>query len=129
MIPWHRPIFAVGISIAFILPAYAAGESEVEAAIEAASDYRYGVAFEHYRIAARLGNVDAQRSGGLMALYGEVLYGTEIHADRAEALQWLGLAAKAGCEICAYVLAKRAAHDATPVAATAALAACQGESC
>ena len=122
-------IFAFAILLAAVLPAYAAGESEVEAAIEAVSDHRYAEAFAHYRIAARLGNVDAQRSAGLMALYGEVLYGSEIHADRAEALQWLGLAEKAGCGICAYVLAKLAVRGGTHPVVASALPGCQGESC
>jgi len=103
-------VITVVISTAAVLPACAAGESEVEAALDAASEHRYSDALAHYRIAAQFGNVDAQRNAGLMVLYGESLYGTEIHANRTEALQWLGLAAKNGCEVSTYVLAKLAAR-------------------
>lgn len=106
-----KSLFVAAMWIAAVLPAHAAGEREVEAALEAAADYRYAEAFALYQTAARLGNIDAQRSGGLMALYGDVLYGTEIQADRAEAWQWLKSAAKAGCNVCAYVLEKRASSN------------------
>lgn len=112
--------FAAVMLIATALPSHAAGEREVEAALEAVAEQRYADAFAHYRIAASLGNTDAQRSGGLMALYGGILYGTEIHADRAEALQWLELAAKNGCDICVYVLTKLAVPDEIKSAAMSA---------
>lgn len=100
-------ISTVALSIAAITPSYATGESEVEVALDMTSNFRYADAFAHFRVAAKLGNIDAQRSAGLMALYGESMYGPEIHANRVEALQWLGLAAKNGDEVSAYMLAKQ----------------------
>lgn len=90
---------ATGLSFA-----YAAGEHELDAAREAASDYRYALAFANYRAAATLGNREAQRSAGLMALYGERLYGAEVARNRSEALQWLNRAAAQGCAVSAYMV-------------------------
>lgn len=113
-------IVAVALSVAAILPAYAAGEREFEAALEAASDFRYSKALEHFRRAAELGNIDAQRSAGLMLLYGGALYGQEIHANRGEALRLLGLAAKGGCKVSDYVLAHLNSRKGIPPAMTTA---------
>lgn len=113
-------IAAVAMSVAAILPAYGAGEREVEMAIEAASDFRYSKALEHFRSAAELGNIDAQRSAGLMLLYGGALYGQEIRANRGEALRWLGLAAKGGCKVSTYVLARLDSQKGVPPAMTTA---------
>lgn len=115
-----RLILAVAISLATIIPAYAAGEQEFGAGIDAASDYRYSEALGYFRNAAKLGNLDAQRSAGLMLLYGGALYGQEIRANRGEALQWLGLAAKGGCRVSAYVLARLDAQKGVPPAMTTA---------
>lgn len=117
-----RFIVAVAWSVATILPAHAAGEREYTAALEAAADYRYASALEHFRQAAEQGNVDAQRSAGLMLLYGSALYGQEIRANRGEALRWLGLAAKGGCKVSDYVLARLDARNGIPPAVTAAIA-------
>jgi TPR repeat protein len=103
-----KHIAAVVLSVAAILPAYAVGEREFEMAIEAASDFRYSIALEHFRSAAELGNIDAQRSAGLMLLYGGALYGQEIRTNRSEAIRWLGLAAKGGCKVSAYEIARLA---------------------
>lgn len=112
--------FAAAILSAAAIPAHAAGEREVEAGLEAVADNRYAEAFALYRAAALLGNIDGQRSVGLMALYGDILYGTEIHADKAEAVHFLELAAKGGCDICAYVLANPEVPAAMRPAAAAA---------
>lgn len=109
-------IAAIVLSVAAILPAYAAGESEFEAAIDATSEYRYAEALKHFRNAAELGNIDAQRSAGLMLLYGGALYGQEIHANRGEALRLLGLAAKGGCKVSSYVLARLDSRKGIPPA-------------
>lgn len=88
-------------------PTAAAGpERELEAAAEAAADFKYGEALALYRAAAELGDVRAQRTIGLMLLKGESLYGPEVKADRAEAIKWLSRAAAGGCDVSRYVLAR-----------------------
>lgn len=97
-------VCAAALSMAAVPPSYAAGENELEAAHQPASEYRYSDAFADFRIAGELGNVAAQRSAGLMLLYGDALYGPEIHADRTEALRWLIFAAKGGCEVSTHMV-------------------------
>jgi TPR repeat protein len=100
----YRPISIAVIVLAFAgltpaLSAHAAGEAEFEAGLDAAAQYRYAHAFELFRQAAEKGNVQAQRTAGLMALYGERLYGTEVPRNQAEAQKWLASAASGGCAV------------------------------
>lgn len=107
-------IVAATVSVTSLLPAHAAGERELEKALEAASEYRYAQAMTHFRGAAEQGNVDAQRSSGLMALYGDRLYGSAVPRNRTEAVKWLNLAAKGGCEVSSYMLNHLAQHSGEP---------------
>lgn len=100
----YRPnlIAVIIIAVAGFSPALSArasGEAELEAGLEAASEYRYARAFELFRQAAEKGNVEAQRNAGLMALYGERLYGVEVPRNRIEAVKWLASAASGGCAV------------------------------
>lgn len=88
------------------IPAMASGEPELELALGDAADYRYASALSHFRLSAAAGNVQAQRSLGLMLLTGEALYGNEIRGNRVEAVKWLSLAASNGCGVSKYVLAR-----------------------
>lgn len=87
-------------------PALASGEAELAAAMDYAADHRYAIALAHFRLSAEQGNVQAQRSLGLMLLKGETLYGSEVASSRAEALKWLSLAASKGCGVSKFVLAR-----------------------
>lgn len=91
---------------AVAIPAMASGESELELALGDAADYRYASALAHFRLAAAAGNVQAQRTLGLMLLNGEALYGNEIEGNRVEAIKWLSLAAANGCGVSKLVLAR-----------------------
>lgn len=100
----YRPnlIAVIVIAVAGLTPAlsaHASGETELEAGLEAASEYRYAHAFELFRQAAEKGNAEAQRNAGLMALYGERLYGAEVPRNQVEAEKWLASAARSGCAI------------------------------
>ena len=87
-------------------PALASGEAELAAALDHAADHRYAIALAHFRLSAEQGNVQAQRSLGLMLLKGEPLYGGEVPGNRVEALRWLSLAADKGCGVSKFVLAR-----------------------
>lgn len=91
---------------AFASPAMASGEAELELALGDAADYQYSSAFSHFRLSAEAGNVQAQRSLGLMLLNGEALYGNQIKGNRVEAVKWLSLAASNGCGVSKFVLAR-----------------------
>lgn len=86
--------------------AMASGDAELALALDAAADYQHGLALVHFKRAGAQGNVQAQRSAGLMLLSGESLYGDEIRADRAEALRWLTLAAANGCGVSKLILTR-----------------------
>ncbi|MCM2287940.1 MAG: hypothetical protein NDI67_02835 [Sulfuritalea sp.] len=99
-------ILAALAATALAMPATASGESALELALGDAADYRYASALANFRRAAAAGNVQAQRSLGLMLLNGEALYGSEIGANRVEATKWLSLAAANGCGVSKLVLAR-----------------------
>lgn len=71
----------------------------LDQAKEAMADGRYGVALTHLIVAADQGDVDAQRTAGLMLLYGEQVYGAEVIRDVARAKVLLSRAAANGCEV------------------------------
>lgn len=81
-----------------------AANAEHEAGLEAASEYRYAKALSHFQAAATQGDREAQRTSGLMLLYGHRLYGHEVATDRAQAVKWLNAAAAGGCQVSAAVL-------------------------
>jgi TPR repeat protein len=54
-------------------------DHEYEVGLAAAMDYRYSEALVQFRLAATQGNLDAQRTIGLMLLYGDRLYGADVH--------------------------------------------------
>jgi TPR repeat protein len=77
-----------------------------EVGLAAATDYRYSDALAQFRVAAQEGNRDAQRTLGMMLLYGEHLYGADVHRDGGEAIHWLKSAASSGCEVSTFMLKK-----------------------
>lgn len=89
--------------LALALPALA-GSPAFERAQEAIADHRYAEARSQLQLAAEQGDRDAQRSLGLMLLYGEALYGPQVRADRAQARRWLQTASERGCEVSSFIL-------------------------
>lgn len=95
----------VALLVASVTPdARAADLSSFELGLEAVEDHRYGEALKHYQQAAQQGNRDAQRSLGLMLLYGERLYGKEVVRQEELAWRWLRAAASQGCEVSTLML-------------------------
>lgn len=110
---WLLAIVALGS----LQPANAAGEIELTQALEAVTDHRYAQAYERYLAAAALGNAQAQLSAGLMASYGERLYGGEIARDEAAADTWLRAAAARGSRVAQFMLGRKALADGGPLVA------------
>lgn len=73
--------------------------TEYEAGLEAAHEFRYAEALQHFRKAAAAGDRNAMRTSGLMLLLGSRLYGQEIRSVPSEAIALLKAAADAGCEV------------------------------
>jgi len=101
-----RHILMCGIAAALLFPTTAimANSSDYDLGQQASESYQYSVALMHFAAAAEHGDKDAQRNLGLMLLYGERLYGAEVHADQPQALRWLKLAASQGDEVSALML-------------------------
>lgn len=81
-----------------------AEDPSYEQGLEAASSFKYGEALTHFQVAAGREDKKAQRTIGLMLLYGERLYGSDIQRDEARARYWLQRAADNKDEIAAHVL-------------------------
>lgn len=77
---------------------------------EASEDYRYDLALTHFRMAAKLGNVEAQRTAGMMVLLGETLYGSQVERNRIEGVRLLQQAAGQGCATSKFVLSRLSAQ-------------------
>lgn len=86
----------------------AAATDDYLTAQELFADFRYAAGLIPLRAAAEAGDVRARRALGLMLLHGDAVYGSEIAANRDEAVRWLRLAATQGCEASAHVLASLA---------------------
>lgn len=99
-------ILATLAATALATPALASGEVELELALGDAADHRYASALSHFRLSAAEGNLQAQRSLGLMLLKGEDRYGSEVRGNRVEAIKWLSVAAANGCGVSKFVLAR-----------------------
>lgn len=106
-----RSCVLAGLSLALVAllamsPAQAASPS-YDRGLEAAADYHYAESLTHFRAAAEAGDAEAQRTLGLMLLYGSQLYGAEIPGNFAQAVRWLQSAAAQGCPVSALVLRRR----------------------
>lgn len=101
----HALLAGVGL---FLLVGTASSHTEehMSAAQDPFAEHRYAAGLVPLRQAAETGDRDARRTLGLMLLYGQALYGTEVPTKREEGLRWLRLAAAAGCETSRHVLAK-----------------------
>lgn len=85
-----------------------ADDSSFAQAEEAIDNHEFRLALHLYRQAADQGDPEAARSAGLMLLYGERLYGTQVKGDRMLAQHYLRRAALRGCEVSAALLQKMA---------------------
>ena len=70
------------------------------------AEHRYAAGLVPLQMAAEVGDRDARRTLGLMLIYGQSLYNTEISTNREQGLRWLRMAAAEGCETSQYMLAK-----------------------
>jgi TPR repeat protein len=106
---WNRHGALVGLSVVLMgVAAAPAGADEAqhhhEAGLEASAQREYAAALGHFGRAAALGHRDAQRTRGMMLLYGSALYGAEVPRRPDEAWTLLKAAAGAGCEQSAFLL-------------------------
>jgi TPR repeat protein len=76
------------------------------AGLDAATEQDYARALGYFQQAAALGHRDAQRTSGMMLMYGEALYGAAVPTRKTEATAWLKAAAGAGCEVSAFLLSR-----------------------
>jgi TPR repeat protein len=82
------------------------GQAQYDAGLEASAQMDYAQALTHFKQAAALGNRDAQRTGGMMLMYGAALYGNDVPTQQAEAVALLKAAADAGCEMSYFLLTR-----------------------
>lgn len=76
------------------------------AGLEATTEQDYAGALGYFQRAAALGHRDAQRTSGMMLMYGASLYGSAVPTRKSEAMTWLKAAASAGCEMSTFLLAR-----------------------
>lgn len=86
-------------------------DAAYEAGLQAAQDFHYAQALDYFNQAAERGDRDALRSAGLMLLYGQDLYGEEVHKDWITAVHLLAEAALKGCSVSARVLRQLEVRD------------------
>lgn len=100
-----RTLF-MGMALLFITATSSHAAGNLSAAQEMFTEHRYAAGLVHLRKAAETGDRNARRTLGLMLLYGEALYDTEVPTNREDGLKWLRLAAAEGCETSMHVLKK-----------------------
>lgn len=109
-----KSLRSIGAAILFacLTPLACAVDADAEyaAGLDAAQGLHYGDALEYFTRAAAHGNRDAMRTAGLMMLYGEALYGQEVHKDWIVAIHLLAEAANRGCTVSAFILQQVARH-------------------
>ena len=100
--------FALVSLLTLAQPALAnTARADYEAGVEAMHDFHFEEAQAHLERAAGQGHRDAQRTLGLMLLYGENLYGPTVHRKTGKAVAMLKQAADQGCEVSRFGLARR----------------------
>ena len=102
--------FCSAAALLFCASAAMAVNPSYELGLEASSKYRYSEALMHFTRAAEQGDGSAQRSLGLMLLYGDRLYGAEVPRNHEQARRWLQAAAGQGCEVSSFMLKAMARH-------------------
>lgn len=101
----NRVLF-MGIGLLLISTTSIHAEENLSAAQEMFAEHRYAAGLVPLRKAAETGDRDARRTLGLMLLYGQSLYGTEVPTNREDGMRWLRLAAADGCQTSMHVLIK-----------------------
>ena len=102
--------FCTAAALLFSATAAMAVNPSYELGLEASSSYRYSETLKHFTRAAEQGDRDAQRSLGLMLLYGERLYGRDVPRNHEQAKRWLQAAAGQGCAVSSFMLKAMARH-------------------
>ena len=74
-------------------------EQHFQLALEAQSHREYPEMLAHAKMAANLGEVQAQEFLGSVLLAGPSIYGRAVRSDRCEALRWFLAAAREGSEV------------------------------
>ncbi len=95
---------SASLFLAFTTSSHA--EDKLASAMEMFAEHRYAAGLVPLQKAAEMGDRDARRTLGLMLLYGQSLYNTEVPTNREQGLRWLRMAAGDGCEISKYMLTK-----------------------
>lgn len=99
-------LYVVSLALVWVMamPTAGAASPAYQKGLEAAADFHYAESLGYFRAAAEAGDPNAQRTLGLMLLYGHQLYGAEIPTNFAQAVRWLQTAASQGCEVSTLVL-------------------------
>lgn len=109
----RRAIFWIGTVATLSFSTCATSEpanQSYELGLEATADYRYSEALKYFRAAAAEGDRQAQRTLGLMLLYGGGLYGGDVHGEPEQAKRWLQAASAHGDDISSFALKVLATH-------------------
>ena len=101
----HSRLLFVSASL-FIAVTSCHAEDMMSSAMQMFAEHRYAAGLVPLQKAAEVGDLEARRTLGLMLLYGQSLYSTEVPTNREQGLQWLRMAAGDGCEISRHMLAK-----------------------
>lgn len=111
--PLIKQLLAAAVGSVIVMSSPVQAADPASAPHELIDVSHYAEAFAHYRAAAEKGDRNAQRTTGLMLLYGERLYGSQVRQDVDEAKKWLSRAAANGCETSAYMLRRLASLQRT----------------
>ena len=103
----QKPLAALALAVFSLaaIPAPGRGntilsaEQHFQLALEAQSHREYPAMLAHLKVAASLGDIQAQEVLGSVLLAGPAIYGRAIRSDRCEALRWFLAAARAGSEV------------------------------
>lgn len=96
----------VSASLLFPFATLCQAEDKLALAREMFAEHRYPAGLVPLQTAAEMGDRDARRTLGLMLLYGQSLYNTDVSTNREQGLRWLRMAAGDGCETSQHMLAK-----------------------
>ena len=103
----QKPLAALALAACALCAAAAPGrgdpiltaEQHFQLALEAQSHREYPAMLAHSKVAANLGDVQAQEFLGSVLLAGPSIYGRAVRSDRCEALRWFLAAARQGSEV------------------------------
>jgi TPR repeat protein len=103
----RQKILSAAVAACCFQPLLAISDEDLMAQAQAhQANGRYDLALNTYLLAADQGHSQAQRTAGLMLLYGQHVYGAEIQQDRTKGLWLIRKAAGNGCEVSKHLLEK-----------------------